>query len=49
MTVTGRISDAAAIELSSYSDHFGYVIAYDRQRPQLALADASPAPKGEYR
>ena len=31
------------------SDHFGYVIAYDRQRSQLALADASPAQKGEYR
>ena len=31
------------------SDHFGYVIAYDRQRPQLALADASPALKSEYR
>lgn len=31
------------------SDHFGYVIAYDRQRTQLALADASSAHTGEYR
>lgn len=31
------------------SDHFGYVISYDRQRPQLAMADAPAASARDHR